>query len=145
MNNMTVTTETKKVDFTDVIVIISAILGAIVGSIAIWLFISVLLGGNFPFVTNDRSAFIALAILGTTMCALVYPIRASMSKKFRWLSPFTLSAIFLGTVIVLFITLYLTNVLNAIITNDRVAMIILGSIVLLKWILATVSLLVQKQ
>ena len=109
------------------------------------MFISVFKGGNFPFVTNDRSAFIALAIVGTTMCALVYPIRASLFKKFKWLSPFTLSAIFLGTLIVLFVILYLTNLLNSIISSDKIAMIILGSIILLKWILATVSLFVQKE
>ncbi|MHA1199929.1 MAG: hypothetical protein ACTSQF_11425, partial [Candidatus Heimdallarchaeaceae archaeon] len=123
---MTSTEETTKIDFTNIIVYVSAILGAIVGGFVIWLFITVFQGGSFPFVTNDRSAFIALAILGTTMCALVYPIRASLYKKFRWLSPFTISAIVLGTVIVLFVTLYLTNVLNTIIANDQIAMIVLG-------------------
>ncbi len=142
---MAASTDTKSFDFTYVIVYTSAILGAVVGGFAIWLFISVFKGGSFPFVTNDRSAFIALAIVGTTMCALVYPIRASLFKKFKWLSPFTLSAIFLGTLIVLFVILYLTNILNSIITNDKIAVIILGSIILLKWILATVSLFVLKE
>lgn len=142
---MAESTDTKSFDFTYVIVYTSAILGAVVGGFAIWLFISVFKGGNFPFVTNDRSAFIALAIIGTTMCALVYPIRASLFKKFKWLNPFTLSAIFLGTFIVLFVILYLTNLLNSIISSDKIAMIILGSIILLKWILATVSLFVQKE
>ena len=80
---MAESTDTKSFDFTYVIVYTSAILGAVVGGFAIWLFISVFKGGNFPFVTNDRSAFIALAIVGTTMCALVYPIRASLFKKFK--------------------------------------------------------------
>ncbi len=141
---MTLTKEATNVDYTNIIVYVSAILGAVIGGFVIWLFITVFQSGNFPFVTDDRSAFIALAILGTTMCALVYPIRASIYKKFRWLSPFTIIAILLGTVIVVFVVLYLTNVLSSIIQNDQIAMIILGSIILLKWVLATISLFVQK-
>jgi len=142
---MTVSTETKEFDFTKIIVYISAILGAVVGGLAIWLIITVFRGGNFPFVTDGRSAFIALAILGTTMCSSVFPIRASLSKTFKWSNPFTISAILFGTLIVLFVTLYLTDVLDSIITSDKIAIITLGSIVLLKWILATISLFVQKE
>ncbi|OLS33175.1 MAG: hypothetical protein HeimAB125_01270 [Candidatus Heimdallarchaeota archaeon AB_125] len=142
---MTTTRETKGFDFTNIIVYSSAILGAIVGGFVVWLFFTVFRGGNFPFVTTERSAFIALAILGTTMCALVFPIRASLSKKFKWLSPFTISAIFLGSLIVLFVILHLTNVLNSIIPNERTAIIILTFIILLKWISATASLFLQKE
>lgn len=134
-------TETSKIDSTRIIVYASTIVGSVIGAIGIWLYIAFFTGGSFPFVTGERSAFIAAAIIGFTMCSSVFAIRASLSKKFNWLSPFTIIAIVLGSGITILVILQLTGNLPL---KDYVAMIILGALVLLKWVLASISLIVQK-
>ncbi len=139
---MTTTQEKTKFDFPKMVVIFATFVGAGTGVIAIWLLTTVFIGGEFPFVSNDYSAFIALTIIGFTMCSITFPIRATMQKGFKWLSIFTISSIVLGVLISVFAGLIIAKIQIPLIT-ERIAIIILSVLILVKFIIATTHLFIK--
>ncbi len=139
---MTTTQEKTKFDFPKMVVVFTTFVGAGIGAIAIWLLTTVFIGGEFPFVSNDYSAFIALTIIGFTMCSITFPIRATMQNGFKWLSFFTISSIVLGVSISVFAGLIIAKIQIPLIT-ERIAIIILSVLVLVKFIISTTHLFIK--
>ena len=145
---MTTVQEKDSAGFSNIIVNISTIVGAILGVFYILILLAAFNILNLPLITDDFSAFVGLAIFGTAMCMSVYPIRASLQKDFKWLSVLTISAIILGVLVGAEIILVILADLGIIagisgITTYPNAFIILSVIVFVKWISATAHLFVK--
>ena len=128
-----------KVKFSDVVVNLSTIIGAVLGVFYIIVLLAAFNILSLPLITDNFSAFIGLAIFGFAMCTTVYPIRASLQRDFRWLSILTILAIVLGTLAAAEIVLVIladVGIISSIagITTYPNSFIILSVIVFLKWI-----------
>ncbi|NPD87771.1 MAG: hypothetical protein HGN29_03560 [Asgard group archaeon] len=142
---MTTVQENDSSRFSNIIVNISTVVGAIL----IVFYILVLLAAynvlSLPLITDNFSAFVGLSIFGFGACMAIFAIRANFQKDFKWLSVFTILAIVLGTLgaaLIILVILADLGIMASIpgITIYPNAFIILSAIVFAKWILGTVHL-----
>jgi hypothetical protein len=145
---MTTIEEKKSLQFSSIIVNISTVIGTLLGVMYILVLLAAFNVLSLPFITDNFSAFVGLAIFGFAMCMSVYPIRASLQKDFKWLSILTITAIVLGTLAAAEIILVILSDLGIMsgipgITTYPNAFIIFSVIVFLKWISATIHLFVK--
>ncbi len=145
---MTVVQEEESSRFSNIIVNISTVVGALLGVLFILILLAAFNVLNLPLITDNFSAFIGLAIFGFAMCMSVFAIRANFQKDFKWSSVLTILAIILGTLAVTEVILVILADLGIMvgipgITTYPNAFIILSVIVFAKWISATVHIFVK--
>lgn len=110
------------------------------GILALLLIFVVLTGRKVPLISGDREAFIALAIVGFSMCALALtptPTKGTID----WLNGFSIIGTLLGIVATLLIFLVLTDRTLPLISGYHQAFIALAIIVATNWILTIVHAL----
>jgi len=145
---MTTIQETDSSRFSNIIVNISTVVGALLGVLYILVLLAAFNVLNLQLITDNFSAFVGLAIFGFAMCVSVFPIRANFQKDFKWQSILTILAIILGTLAVVEVILVILADLGIMagipgITTYPNAFIILSVIVFAKWISATVHIFVK--
>lgn len=90
-----------------------------------------LTGIRLPLIGSDRSALIALLILGMSMCALGMQI-----TTYGWLNPFNVAGVLLGTLAMGLAVAVLVGVRVPYISGDRAAMVAISLIMAVKVLLA---------
>ncbi len=135
--------ESKENRISKLIIMSTTILGSILGVLAIIVTISVFTTLDFTFISTDRISFYILSGIGLTMCMVTFPIRSNFQKKFKWTSLLSISSIILGAAATTLFILVLLNVPISFVTNEKIAIVIMGSIILVKWIISTLHLFVK--
>ena len=145
---MTNVQENNSPRFYGIIVNVSTIVGALLGVIYVLVLLAAFNVLTLPYITDDFSAFVGLAIFGFATCTAIFPIRANFQKDFKWSSVLTILAIVLGALASAEIILVILSGLGIMtgiygITTYPNAFIILSVIVFVKWISGTVHLFVK--
>jgi hypothetical protein len=119
------------------------------GIVAVLLVAAVLTNTSVPFISGDRAAFVALAVIGMSMCALGGIGKAQAGLG--WAHPLTIVGIVLGSLALLLVAAVLTGragFLEPVATatggraaaeavTDRAALLVLAGIIALKWALGS--------
>jgi len=145
---MTNVQENNSPRFYGIIVNVSTIVGALLGVIYVLVLLAAFNVLTLPYITDDFSAFVGLAIFGFATCMAIFPIRSNFQKDFKWSSVLTILAIVLGALASAEIILVILSGLGIMtgisgITTYPNAFIILSVIVFVKWISGTVHLFVK--
>ena len=114
----------------------SALGSSILGIVALVLVFGFLNGRKVPMIVNDRSAFIALAIVGFVMCSVSM---GKITNSLGWIHPVTIIGAVLGTLLSLLVIAMLTGWRVPFIADYRTAFIALAVTGLVKWALAWLS------
>ena len=114
----------------------SALGSSLLGIVALFLVFSYMTGRKFPLVVDDRSAFIALAVIGFGMCSVGM---GRIANGLGWTHPITIVGAVLGTLLILLVVATLAGWRVPFIVNYRMAFIAVGVIGLAKWALAWIS------
>lgn len=115
-----------------------AALGTLIGFVALYVVISHLGGGNVPFVSDDRTAFIALAVVGVVMCG--FGIQTILNST-GLLSSGTFIGAILGILVLIAFVLALMNRPMFLLSDYHSGFIALAVVILVKWCVATGSLI----
>ena len=134
--------------FYGILVNVSTIVGVLLLVIYVLILLAAFNVMNLPYITDDFSAFVGLAIFGFATCMAIFAIRANFQKDFKWSSVLTIIAIILGALGAAEIVLVILadrGIMTSIqgITTYPNAFIILSVIVFAKWILGTIHLFVK--
>lgn len=116
---------------------LSFVAATVLGVVALGLVFARLTGRPFPFVTDDRSALIALAVVGMAMCA--FGITAATREPSGWLRPLTIVGVLLGTLAVVAVVMLLLGRKVPLADGYRTAFSYLAILILIKWVLATIT------
>ncbi|MDF2627539.1 MAG: hypothetical protein K0R39_1370 [Symbiobacteriaceae bacterium] len=90
-----------------------------------------LTGTRLPLIHSDRSALIALVVLGMSMCAL-----GMQTVTYGWTNPFNLAGTILGALALALAAAVLLGARVPYIGSDRSAMIVLAAVMAVKVVLA---------
>jgi len=115
-----------------------AVIGTVIGCAALYVVIAHLGGRSVPFVTDDRTAFIALAVIGMVMCA--FGIQTILNST-GWLSPGTFIGAAIGILILIAFVLAVMNRPMLLFSDYRAGFIALAVAMLAKWSVSTISLI----
>lgn len=116
-------------------VFLTRLVANILGLVALAGLLWFLAGGTLPFITDDRTAFIGLAVITFVMCS--FGISSNVEAR-GWLSPINIAGIALGVVMFLLILGVLAGWQLPLIDSDRTALLVLAALALIKWALAQV-------
>jgi hypothetical protein len=133
----------------------SSLIGSGLGLIAVIVAVFVFLNRQFLFINSDRSAFVALAVLGFAMCAIAGI--GNTQATLGWAHPVTFAGIILGVSALALVVIVLTGhsaVLTPLVTvvsqgtvtavsGDRVAFYLLAGVILIKWVLGYAYLVLR--
>lgn len=120
--------------------IITATIGTLIGLVALYVVVGHLSGRSIPLVSDDRTAFIVLAVIGMVMCALgIQTILHSTGL----LSPGTFIGAAIGILILIAFILALMNRPMFLFANYRAGFIALAFAMLIKWGVSTISLIIS--
>ena len=119
----------------------SALGSSALGMVALLLVFAFLAGRKVPLIVNDRSAFIALAVIGFVMCATGM---GRIGNGLGWTHPITVAGMVLGTLLILLVIAMLSDWRVPFIADYRTAFIAVAIIGPVKWVLAWVSYLLMK-
>ena len=114
----------------------SALGSNMLGIVALVLVVAFLTGRKVPMVVNDRSAFIALAVVGFVMCSVSM---GKIANGLGWTHPITIVGAVLGTLLILLVIAMLAGWRVPFIPHYRTAFVVLAVIGLVKWALAWFS------
>ena len=112
--------------------------GTLAGIVALYMVIAHLGGRRVPFVTDDRTAFIALAVVGMVMCAFGIQI---ILNSTGWLSPGTFIGAALGIPALIAFVMALMGRPMFLFADYRAGFIALAVVMLTKWSVSTISLI----
>ena len=108
----------------------SAVLGTLVGLVAAYVVGAHLAGLSVPFVADDRTAFVVLAVVGMVMCAFgIHTITRSTGL----LSPASLIGAIIGLLILITFVAALLGRPMPVLTDYREGFIALAIAILIKW------------
>jgi len=124
-----------------------SVIGTGLGLIAVVVAVFVFLNRQLLFINSDRSAFIALAVIGFAMCAVAGI--GNTQATLGWTHPVTFAGIVLGLTALALVMVVLTGHSGALtqigtvfsqgtvtaISGDRVAFYLLAGVILIKWVL----------
>ena len=116
----------------------TAVIGTIIGLLALYVVVAHLGGRSVPFVTDDRTAFIVLAVIGIVMCG--FGIQTILNST-GILSPGAFIGAVLGILVLIAFVLALMNRPMFLLSNYRTGFIALAIVMLAKWSVATGSLI----
>lgn len=108
----------------------------LLGIVALVLAFGYLTGRTLPMIPDDRSAFLALAVLGFLMCALSM---GTLSSGLGWTHPITILGMLLGVVVSTIIVASLAGWQLPFIADYRAAFVAVTCIGLAKWLLGWVA------
>jgi len=116
----------------------TAAIGTVIGGVALYVVIAHLGCRSLPFVTDDRTAFVLLAIIGLVMCA--FGIQTILNST-GLLSPGTFIGAGIGILLLIAFVLALLNRPMFLLSSCRSGFVTLAVLMLVKWIVATGSLI----
>ena len=93
--------------------------------------VGTLTGTRLPLIHSDRSALIALVILGMSMCAL-----GMQTVTYGWTNPFNLAGTVLGAIALVLAAAVLLGARVPYIGSERAAIIALAAVMAVKVVLA---------
>ena len=111
------------------------------GIVALLLVFAVLTGRKVPLISGDRTAFIALAVIGFGMCSIGM---GKIATGLGWTHPITIVGIAAGALVILLVIAMLAGWRVPFIADYRAAFITVAAVGLVKWALAWVSRLFLK-
>lgn len=116
----------------------AAIIGTIIGFVALYVVITHLGGRSVPFATDDRTAFIVLSVIGFVMCS--FGIQTILHST-GLLSPGAFIGAVLGILVLIAFVFALLNRPMFLLADYRTGFIALAIVMLVKWLVATASLI----
>jgi hypothetical protein len=130
----------------------NAVAANMLGVAAAVIVVALLANIRLPLLGSDRAAFIALVVVGMTMCALGGIGRAQ--STLGWTDPITLVGIIIGSVALVLVAAVLTDragflaPISAFVggtsslesSTDRAATVILAGLIAVKWVIGLVFL-----
>lgn len=114
----------------------NALLSSALGIVAVLFIAAVLMGWKVPMISDDRAAFIALAVIGFVMCSIGM---GKIATGLGWTHPITLVGVVLGALVILLVVAMLAGWQVPFIADYRAAFIAVAGIGLVKWALAWAS------
>ncbi len=121
------------------------IVAGILGLVAVVMLFNVLTGRQFPLVTDERGALVALVVIGVVMCTLggIGPTQST----YGWTHPIMFAGIILGVLALLVtgLTLIGANTAIPLIGTDRSALIALATIMVIKVALVALQRLIAPE
>jgi len=118
--------------------IVTAVIGTAIGMVALYVVISHLSGKQVPLVKDDRTAFVALVVVGLVMCA--FGIQTTGSST-GYLSIGMFIGGTLGIVILTSFVFALAGKPLPVVDSYRTGFIAVAVLMLVKWGVSTVSLI----
>ena len=115
----------------------SAVIGTIIGFVALYVVVRHLGGHAVPFVSDDRTAFMVLGVVGIIMCA--FGIQTVLNTT-GLLSPAALIGAVLGIMVLISFVLAIAGQPMFLLSDYRSGFIALGIVMLVKWSVSTTSL-----
>ena len=109
------------------------IIAAFIGVLALILVLAQLNDSPIPFISGDREAFFALAIIGFAMCA--FGMYAS-GELYGWLDPFRIVAIVLGVLNLVLVGAIFFQIQLPFISDVQTAFLVLAVLILIKFVIA---------
>lgn len=117
----------------------SVVVEVVLGLVAAAIVFTTVTGRRLPFLATDRAAFIALVVVGVALCGMGMRI-----GTYGWVGPFQLLGMLIGLVALAVIGAVFFGIKVPYITSDRAAIIALGAIIGLKFVVAIVRALATK-
>ena len=108
------------------------IIAALIGVLALFFVLAHLNGSPIPFISGEREAFYALALIGFVMCS--FGIYAS-GELYGWLDPIRMVAIVIGVFLIALVAAIFFQIQLPFISDDRTAFLILAILILIKFII----------
>jgi len=109
------------------------IFAAFIGVLVLLLVLAQVNDSPIPFISGDREAFFALAIIGFTMCSLgMY----ASGELYGWLDPFRILAIVIGVFNLLLVGSIFFQIELPFISDIETAFIVLAFLILIKFLIA---------
>ena len=118
--------------------IATAAIGTVIGCAALYVVIAHLGGRSVPFATDDRTAFIVLAVIGIVMCA--FGIQTILNST-GLLSPGTFIGAAIGILVLIAFVLAVMNRPMFLFADYRTGFVALAVAMLVKWSVSTTSLI----
>ncbi len=109
------------------------IFAALIGVLVLLLVLAQVNDSPIPFISGDREAFFALAIIGFTMCSLgMY----ASGELYGWLDPFRILAIAIGVFNILLVGSVFFQIELPFISDIETAFLVLAFLILIKFLIA---------
>jgi len=109
------------------------IFAALIGVLVLLLVLAQVNDSPIPFISGDREAFFALAIIGFTMCSLgMY----ASGELYGWLDPFRILAIVIGVFNLLLVGSVFFQIELSFISDIETAFLVLAFLILIKFLIA---------
>ena len=109
------------------------IFAALIGVLVLLLVLAQVNDSPIPFISGDREAFFALAIIGFTMCSLgMY----ASGELYGWLDPFRILAIVIGVFNLVLVGSVFFQIELPFITDIETAFLVLAFLILIKFLIA---------
>ena len=108
------------------------IFAALIGVLVLLLVLAQVNDSPIPFISGDREAFFALAIIGFTMCSLgMY----ASGELYGWLDPFRILAIAIGVFNLLLVGSVFFQIELPFISDIETAFLVLAFLILIKFLI----------
>jgi hypothetical protein len=111
------------------------------GIVAVLFVIAFFMGWKVPMISDDRAAFIALAVIGFAMCSIGM---GKIATGLGWTHPISIVGIVLGALVILLVIAMLAGWQVPFIADYRAAFVAVAVVGLVKWALAWASRLFPK-
>ena len=109
------------------------IFAALIGVLVLLLVLAQVNDSPIPFISGDREAFFALAIIGFTMCSLgMY----ASGELYGWLDPFRILAIVIGVFNLLLVGSVFFQIELPFIPDIETVFLVLAFLILIKFLIA---------
>ena len=109
------------------------IFAALIGVLVLLLVLAQVNDSPIPFISGDREAFFALAIIGFTMCSLgMY----ASGELYGWLNPFRILVIVIGVFNLVLVGSVFFQIELPFITDIETAFLVLAFLILIKFLIA---------
>ncbi|WP_455142835.1 hypothetical protein [Candidatus Hodarchaeum mangrovi] len=107
----------------------------ILGLIVLGIMYLILNKQEVPFLSSTNQTFIVLFIIGFMMCILAIGTRLNWTGN-NWIHPFILLGIIIGALIIILSALIFLNISLPFNINEYQSLLILGSLIILKWLIS---------
>ena len=108
------------------------IFAALIGVLVLLLVLAQVNDSPIPFISGDREAFFALAIIGFTMCSIgMY----ASGELYGWLDPFRILAIVIGVFNLLLVGSIFFQIELPFISDIETAFLVLAFLILIKFLI----------
>ena len=108
------------------------IFAALIGVLALFLVLAQLNDSPIPFISGEREAFFALAIIGFAMCS--FGMYAS-GELYGWLDPLRILAIVIGILNLMLVGAVFFQIQLPFISDDQTAFLVLAVLILIKFVI----------